>query len=62
VTKEQIEEKIGQVAYQIATHNAMRLATEDRLRALSDTMRELTKQHAALNAPTPAQEQTDGEG
>jgi len=61
MTKDELEQKIGQVAYQIATHNTMRLATEDRLRALSDTMRELTKQYHELTAPK-AQEHTDGQG
>lgn len=61
MTKDELEQKIGQVAYQIATHNTLRIAAEDRIRELSMTMRELTKQYHALTAPK-AQEHTDGEG
>ena len=58
---EQIEAKIGQVAYQIATNSTLRIAAEDKIRELSATMRELTKKYHALTAPK-AQEHTDGEG
>jgi hypothetical protein len=58
--RDQVEEKIGRVAYQIATHNALRLATEEKLRALNDQMRALSERHQKLTAPEAQKEEGHG--
>lgn len=56
--REAVEAKMGQVAYQIATNNALRIAAEAKLIELNEQMRALSARKSALDA----QESAHGEG